>query len=292
MRHRLNGYWSAVVNPYYQDDYVTIYNCDCSVGLAELSANSVDLVLTDPPYLIQAESCGFDGGRTFLARIKNDGFADSFDFNLLDVYKAKLKTLNIISFCNKYQFSQYLAWIEANRCSWQLITWHKTGCIPFKHHYLPDTEYAFHIWDRLPIRDERHGKSYFVTPVNKTGFNHPTVKPESIVSKLILGTTDKGQTVLDPFLGSGTTAICAKKLGRKCIGFEILEKYAEMAAKRCSQQAFDIVTDNQKKCYVCGNVISGKRVDSDYCSARCRQKAYRHRCNANVTDNKEVAMCL
>jgi len=68
---------------------------------------------------------------------------------------------------------------------------------------------------------------------------HPTQKPSGLFSLIIADYSEKGQTILDPFLGSGTTAYCAKKLNRHCIGIEIEEKYCEIAAKRCSQQVFD-----------------------------------------------------
>ncbi len=66
----------------------------------------------------------------------------------------------------------------------------------------------------------------------------PTEKPVELISKLILH--NQGNLILDPFMGGGTTAYCAKKLGRKCIGIEIEEKYCEIAAKRCSQSVMKL----------------------------------------------------
>jgi site-specific DNA-methyltransferase (adenine-specific) len=62
--------------------------------------------------------------------------------------------------------------------------------------------------------------------------DHPTQKPEKLVAKLILASSHPGQVVLDPFLGSGTTAVVAKKLGRKYIGIELDEEYCCLAQKR------------------------------------------------------------
>lgn len=68
---------------------------------------------------------------------------------------------------------------------------------------------------------------------NKNKRMHPAQFPEELVIKLLCRTP--GELILDPFLGSGTTAVCAKKLGRKAIGIDISEEYLEIAAKRCAQ---------------------------------------------------------
>ncbi len=70
--------------------------------------------------------------------------------------------------------------------------------------------------------------------------NHPTVKPLKLMSYLITLGSHPGDIVLDPFGGSGTTALASKLLGRYCIGIEIEEKYCEIAAKRCSQSVMEL----------------------------------------------------
>ena len=70
--------------------------------------------------------------------------------------------------------------------------------------------------------------------------NHPTSKPIGLIMKLITLGSVTGNTILDPFLGSGTTCYCAKKLNRYSIGIEIEEKYCEIAAKRCSQEVMEL----------------------------------------------------
>jgi len=61
---------------------------------------------------------------------------------------------------------------------------------------------------------------------------HPTQKPEKLLAKIILASTNKRDLVFDPFVGSGTTAVVAKKLGRKYVGVEIDEVYSSLALKR------------------------------------------------------------
>ncbi len=64
---------------------------------------------------------------------------------------------------------------------------------------------------------------------------HPTQKPEKLIAKLILASSDTGDVVFDPFLGSGTSAVVAKKLGRRWIGIEIEAEYCALAQKRINQ---------------------------------------------------------
>jgi DNA modification methylase len=68
---------------------------------------------------------------------------------------------------------------------------------------------------------------------------HPTQKPQGLFSEILGKYSKEGKLVLDPFLGSGTTCYCAKKLNRYSIGIEIEEKYCEIAAKRCMQESFE-----------------------------------------------------
>ena len=66
--------------------------------------------------------------------------------------------------------------------------------------------------------------------LERTG--HPAQYPEKLIERIVLAGTNKGNIVLDPFMGSGTTAVVAKKLGRKYIGYEIVPEYIEMAKVR------------------------------------------------------------
>ena len=70
---------------------------------------------------------------------------------------------------------------------------------------------------------------------------HPTQKPLRLLRLLLTDYSEQGQTILDPFMGSGTTLRAAKDLRRKAIGIEIEEKYCEIAAKRLEQEVFDFI---------------------------------------------------
>ncbi|MCK5617250.1 site-specific DNA-methyltransferase [Candidatus Pacearchaeota archaeon] len=78
--------------------------------------------------------------------------------------------------------------------------------------------------------------------------NHPSPKPVEYIRCVLKRFTDMGDTVLDPFVGSGTTLVAAKELGRKAIGIEIEEKYCEIAVRRLSQNTFQFNEPMTKIC--------------------------------------------
>lgn len=220
------------MKPYYQDDYVTIYHGDCREILPQLP--KVDLVLTDPPYGVNGGS-----GTKGLGRASKHNYS-SFDDTPENVIKEIIP-----------RFIECLV-----MCSRAIVT---PGSLVCNSYPQPDSIGSLIQWatasmqkwgrcDSQPIfyygRDPRLGQTIsFCSFDNKTfdkidGF--PCPKPEAIWAKLVIKGSLVGETILDPFLGSGTTAYCAKKLNRKCIGIEIEEKYCEIAAKRCSQQVFDL----------------------------------------------------
>jgi DNA modification methylase len=82
--------------------------------------------------------------------------------------------------------------------------------------------------------------AYWEHGVERVAREHPTQKPESLMREIVTQFTDAGDLILDPFGGSGTTAVAAKRLGRRCIFVEREEKYCEIAAKRLSQGALDL----------------------------------------------------
>jgi DNA modification methylase len=207
---------------------------DCTLELTKLPKRSVDLVCTDPPYVVAAKGCGLSGDRRYLREISARRLDNGFDLSLLQEFLRVLKTPNIILFCSRLQLRDYLNWAHAADLKWALICWHKTNPTPLtNNNYLPDTEYILHLWRSRRLAGRYQTKRrYYVQARERHKLPHPTVKPLNIVMNLIENATHHGDVVLDPFLGSGTTAVAAKMLGRRFIGIEWDKQYLDIARKR------------------------------------------------------------
>jgi site-specific DNA-methyltransferase (adenine-specific) len=217
---------ATLPEPYYEEPGIVIFHGDCREILPLLP--KVDLVLTDPPYEISTSGGGIGGKRKYLADIRGH-IDEGFDLSILASFR------NWFCFCGKEQLPDMFKFVDGKR--WMLITWNKPNPTPLcNNNYLPDTEYIFHCFEPGRIFGEFRDKSrYIVHPVEKNLFDHPTVKPLPVINKLINLGTVAGDTILDPFMGSGTTLRAAKDLGRFCIGIELEEKYCAIAVERLRQ---------------------------------------------------------
>ena len=200
---------------------VTLYLGDCREILPMLG--KVDAVISDPPYEISAAGGGIGRKRQYLKDIRHHIDA-GFEVDMLAPFK------NWLIFCGKPQLTKLIARAEASELRWQLLTWNKTNPTPLTNaNYLPDTEYMVHGF----VRHDWESKTRFVVgQVEKSGFDHPTVKPLYVMRKAVQSATVRGDSILDPFCGTGSTGVAAVTLGRKFIGIEIEPKYFDIACKR------------------------------------------------------------
>lgn len=219
----------STVTPYYEHNGITIYHGDCREILPELE--SVDLVLTDPPYGINLQ-CNYKdrhtnrltGRRYGKANSQNypNVFGDSKPFD--PSWLLKHGTARIIwggnYFANKLPNTNgWLVWdkerpdsLDQSTCE---LAW--TDCIKGVRRFR-------YLWNGM-IR------------AGNDNLYHPTQKAVSLMKWCMsLKWTRKFESVSDPYMGSGTTLVAAKELGRKAIGIEIEEKYCEIAVKRLSQE--------------------------------------------------------
>lgn len=226
----------------------TLYNDDCFNILSTLS--NIDLVVTDPPYLYETDEFKVGAGGTVNTSMRLDASLTQLnDVNLIKSYDIEKfgkimfdiqEDLNLYLWCNKAQIPLYFDfYVTKNKCKFDIICWHKTNALPtYANKYLTDTEYLLYFHNgkgRCYPQNYEDAKTFYLAPINhkdKKTFNHPTIKPLDITMKIIRNSSKEEQTVLDPFMGSGTTGVACKKLNRNFIGIEINEKYYNLAKNR------------------------------------------------------------
>ena len=204
----------------------TLYLGDCMDIMPTL--DKVDAVVTDPPYLLPGmNGAGCFGGRKSLTGTQ--GFTDmGFDSSILDNFD------NWFCFCSRHNLVEILN--KAKTGKWNLLHWCKPNPVPTCNNtYLSDVEYCVHKYSKGRLFGKMKDKSLFeVFPCGNKTTEHPNEKPLFFMQKLVKLCTKEHDTLLDPFMGSGTTGVACMNLGRKFIGIEIDEKYFEIACKRIS----------------------------------------------------------
>lgn len=202
------------MKPYYSDDWVTIYHGDCREMLPGLEMIH-DLLLTDPPYgLGDRMQGGTWGSKEKYSDLRKWDVAPSNDFLGVCI---DLAVKSIIWGGNCFALPPSRSW----------LVWDKQNAVPT----MADCEFAWSNYDRPAKR--------LSLPVGVHHFGHPTEKPLELISWCLSLDPEAG-TIVDPFMGSGTTLRAAKDLQRHAIGIEIEERYCEIAAKRCAQEVLNL----------------------------------------------------
>jgi len=221
---------------------VTLYCGDCREILPTLG--KVDAVVTDPPYELSDAGPGKSHFGMSLNKFDSEeyksivaGFDHAEIFSALEV---TCRPFNMFCFCSNKQISELMAYHEAKGRSTSLLIWHKTNAAPFANGvWRGDIEYCIHARDKGAVfvgnAEEKKKVSEFPIVVDSA---HPTVKPLPLITKYIRICSSAGQTILDPYMGSGTTGIAAVKLARSFVGIEISEKHFATACRRI-QAALD-----------------------------------------------------
>jgi site-specific DNA-methyltransferase (adenine-specific) len=246
--------------PYYSHGGITIYCADCREILPELP--KVDLVLTDPPYghnnnngdLIHRREAALGRGESpeeAKRPIANDGpEANEMFRDFLRLAYAVLSPGCCCCCCcgggggPDPQFARWSLWMDEVFEFKQMVVWDK-GPMGMGWHYRRSYEVV--LVGTKPgaacrWHDETNRVENIIRHIPKiipAGTEHPTIKPTELMAHFIRLHSATGETILDPFMGSGTTLRAAKDLGRKAIGIEIEERYCEIAAKRMGQEVFD-----------------------------------------------------
>ena len=224
-----------------------IYNMDCLEGMKQLDDNSVDLINTDPPFKFDAHGSGFIK-KTKKKIFEKIDYAFGHDFNpmpFLNQCCRIMKKFNMYVWTSKENIPVYLNWSIKNEFKFNILTWHKLNPMPlWNNTYLPDTEYCIYIREKgaffnSNLHDWRLYRRYILTNIGLERNGHPTPKPTKVIKPSILVSSKPNDLVLDPYMGSGTTAVICKQLNRNFIGFEINPKYIEIANKRLQQETLN-----------------------------------------------------
>ena len=256
------------------EDYIgRIFVGDAGDGLERLPAGSVDLIFADPPY-----NKGKDYGNNRMR--KSDSEYEKWNRGWIESAYSLLKPSGSIYICSSWKYSGLFQKIledyfeVKNRITWRRekgrgskVNWkNNMEDIWFA---VKSNEYTFNIED-VKIRKEviapykengkpkdwketDEGRYRYTHPSNiwtdtvvpfwsmHENTPHPTQKPEMILERIIKASSHRGDIVLDPFMGSGTTATVASRLGRQFIGFEINKEYVRLALKRLDSVQLELM---------------------------------------------------
>ncbi len=241
---------------------IKIIEGDSLEVLEQIPADTIDLVVADPPYNL---------GKNYGNNHDLKGFEEYLHFSRkwLRLAHEKLKPSGTIYVFMGVRFISYLYHILDQEIgmyfnSW--ITWHYTqgigktkGFSPRHDDILMFTKSESFKFDldniRIPQKYYRERNNMaganpgdvwqfsHVHYSNPERENHPTQKPEGLIERIILASSDENDFVLDPFLGSGTTARVCQQLNRNCVGIELNPLFAKMAEKRLAKdfKGFDSI---------------------------------------------------
>ena len=212
----------------------TIIQGDCLEVMKEIPDKSIDLVLTDPPYGIDYQSSRRTDKSKRFDKISND--KSPFLAWLPEAYRLLKDDGALLCFCRwdvQENFRDAITQSEFKIKS--QVIWDR------EVHGMGDLNGAFApCHDIIWFATKGNFRFYSTRPasvircqrLDASGMIHPNQKPIGLFEKLIIPCSDIGQNVLDPFLGSGTTAVAAKRTGRHFIGIELSPEYCEIARKR------------------------------------------------------------
>lgn len=220
-----------MIKPYYQDEWVTIYNGDCREILPEIP--KVDLVLTDPPYGIAHPTDYKSRGRGKLAdcrdypRVYDDD--KPFDPKLLLSLNVPTLLFGANYFADRLPPSS--GWIVWDKC--RPDTLDQASCELAWTNFVKGTRVFHFMWHgMLRASDEE--------------LYHPTQKPIALMNWILNLRWTPAGTVLDPYFGSGSTLVACKLSGRYCIGIEINKAYCDIAIKRLQQTVMNFEPVKEK----------------------------------------------
>lgn len=221
------------------DERITLHNADCLDVLSTIADDSVDAIITDPPYH-QGFTCNGQKG-TF----EDLNISKPFFKKLFEEYKRVLTPDgSVYFFCDWRGYAFYYPIFDSILGARNLLVWDKGSGMGswygYGHELVLFGSNAKYIRTGCG-RNIVTGIKSFMNGAKKIEGEkiHPTQKPIELITKFVLDSTDENALVLDTFAGSATTAIAAMRTNRKFIGMELSEQYYNIATNRIRQEACD-----------------------------------------------------
>lgn len=227
-------------------DGVQLLHGDCLVLLPTLAAGSVDSIITDPPYRVSQPNISIK------RKLPHAGkHTKTFDFGAWDhafnpaPIAAEMDRVltdhgQIYLFTASMLIAEWINILGRQFSGWKVLTWCKPDPLPQirKRHWTSATEFVLWFWrGRYTFNFTKHKEmySYWLMPApgkNRSPRYHANEKPLRIVQQQVEVSTNPGDTVLDPFAGSGTTGVACVRTGRRFIGIEQDQGYFDIARRR------------------------------------------------------------
>ena len=226
---------------------IKLYNGDCLKVMQEMADKGIkiDTIISDPPYELENHGGTKSAMAKRAAKVRDeiDFMTKGFDYGKCFELMLKLcKTPNILLFCSNKQVSKIMSFFEEKKLSVQILVWNKTNPSPLcSGKYIQDIEFIVFIRGKnapfnnsAPTSIKYRVKKYpFVSPKQRV---HPTQKPLSLMKELVELHSFERQTILDPFMGSGSTGEACKELNRDFIGIELDKTYFDIAKNRIGKE--------------------------------------------------------
>lgn len=255
-----------MLKPYYENPKFKLYQANCLEVLAELPENSVDMIFADPPYFLSNGGFSLHAGK----RVSVDkgqwdvsnGLKKDFEFHIewIKACHRVLKpngtiwisgTYHSIYQCgfalqvNHFHILNDIAWFKPNAspnlscryftASHETLIWarkDKSAKHTFNYDLMKNGNWPEDMLKRSNLQMRSVWAMGTPKPIEKKFGKHPTQKPEDLLKRIVLASTNKGDLVLDPFTGSSTTGIASYLFGRNFIGIDVEPKFLDVSIKR------------------------------------------------------------
>ncbi len=194
----------------------------------------MDADVLDPPYVIRTDGGGrYRKNRPMFDQIKAQDLGAGFDMAIIN----PLQCGAAVVFASNDQLADLLAYLRGTFHRHALCVWQKTNPQPIANKcYRSDAEFYVHAWrrDYYPAGEvtEKLRVSRITSPRGAARFEHPTTKPDALMAKIIRNVA--GETICDPFMGTGSTGVATIRAGRTFTGIEHNPKHFETAVARCT----------------------------------------------------------